>query len=1242
MLLHDLMKKKILVLDGAMGTMIQRYKLKEEDYRGTLFAHYEKPLKGHNDLLVLTQPQIILEIHRKYLASGADIIETNTFNSNSISLADYGMEKMAYELNVAATKLAKTAAQEFSTIDKPRFVAGAIGPTNKTASLSPDVNRPEFRAITFDELYDSYTEQVRGLIDGGADIILVETVFDTLNAKAALKATFDYMNKFLVTHGKNPLPVMLSVTIVDQSGRTLSGQTLEAFYQSIAHFPLLSVGINCALGADLMAPYIEELARFSNFPISVYPNAGLPNQFGEYDHDHEYMGKIIEKMLHKGLVNIVGGCCGTTDRHIHTISELSERYRPRLLNYATRSEQEISLSGLEPLKFLPKTFTNIGERTNVTGSKKFRELIEKKEFDQALAVAREQIEDGANIIDINMDEGMIDGPSAMTTFLNFIASEPDISRVPIMLDSSNWAVLEAGLKCLQGRGIVNSLSLKDGEEKFIALAQKVNLYGAAVVVMAFDEKGQADTFERKIEICSRAYKLLVEKVQFPASSIFFDPNILAIGTGIEEHQQYGVAFLEAITWIKNNLPGAKVSGGLSNLSFSFRGNATIRNAMNSAFLYHAISRGLDMAIVNPKSIQLYNEIDPELRTLVEDVIFNRRSDATERMIEFGQRIPSATETGGKTDLQNLAKNAWRKFSVEDRLKHALVNGIDEYVVADTQEALLKYTDPLALIEGPLMAGMNIVGDLFGSGKMFLPQVVKSARVMKKSVAIIEPKIAENRIKNFDPDKIVDPKVNKIKKVLMATVKGDVHDIGKNIVGVVLQCNNYEVIDLGVMVPCEKIIAEAKKQNVDVIGLSGLITPSLEEMIFVAQRMKEEGIDRPLMIGGATTSRIHTAVKIDPELPQQVVHVLDASRAVAVVSKLTSENAETRSSFWQEIKDDYEQLKSSHLRLQEETKLYNLAEARQHKLKFDWKSYQPAKPNLLGVKVFHRIHLETLIPLIDWTPFFHTWRLSGTYPKILQDSAMGVEAQKLFNEANALLRKLMHRPELAAKAVIGFFPAYSEEDSIVLPEQQMRLEMLRQQRKLDDSNAPNLCLSDFIAPRNTAESSSAQDYIGAFALTMGERFDSYADLLASEKHDDYQSIMIKALADRLAEACAEYLHLQVRKVFWGYDAEENLSPLDIVKEKYRGIRPAPGYAACPDHTEKRKLFDLLNVEKNINLHLTESFAMNPGSSVCGWYFSHPQAKYFNVGKIDQSQIKSYAQRKNLTEQEVSTWLRSLIF
>jgi 5-methyltetrahydrofolate--homocysteine methyltransferase len=1209
-MIQNILKKRILVLDGAMGTMIQRYRLEEKDYRGKRFENFHLDLKGNNDLLCLTRPEIIREIHEKYLIAGSDIIETNTFNAQKISLADYEMQDLAYEINKEAAIIAKKIAKQYSTNDKPRFVAGAIGPTNRTASLSPDVNRPEYRAVSYDELYDAYTEQVAALIDGGVDLFLIETIFDTLNAKACLKATFDYMEKKNLT-----IPVMVSVTITDRSGRTLSGQTLEAFYHSVSHYPLLSIGLNCAFGADLMAPFIEDLNQFSEFYVSVYPNAGLPNSLGLYDHTPDHMQFILADLMERKLMNIVGGCCGTTDEHIAEIAKIAAKYSPRPLK--KDNSTRIRLSGLEPLQvFAGSNFINIGERTNVTGSKKFRKLIEAKNFSEALTVAKEQVEGGAQIIDVNMDEGMIDGVSAMVHFLNLIASEPDIAKVPVMIDSSKWEVLEAGLKCLQGKGVVNSVSLKEGEEKFLEQAKLVKNYGAAMVVMAFDEKGQADTYDRRIEICQRAYHLLVEKLDFNPNDIIFDPNILAIGTGIEEHANYAIDYIEATKWIKKNLPGAKVSGGVSNLSFSFRGNDRIREAIHSSFLYHAVKAGMDMGIVNPSQLEVYDNIPAELLIAVEDVIFNRQPEATQNLVTLGEKYQKHTGDVVKEGQE------WRGWPVAKRLAHALVKGLDEFIETDTQEALTLYPKPLDVIEGPLMDGMSIVGNLFGEGKMFLPQVVKSARVMKKSVAIIEPLILKSQKASGE--------VRQRSKVLMATVKGDVHDIGKNIVGVVLQCNNYEIIDLGVMVSCDRIISAAIEHKVDAVGLSGLITPSLDEMVHVAKQMKLAGLNIPLLIGGATTSRIHTAVKIDPEYQSQVIHIADASKAVSILGLAISKEEAVKKNFWDQVTLEYVNQREVYQRESTREPLISLKQARANRFVDNWENYQTFKPQFNGTKVIHEVSVDELIPYIDWTPFFMTWRLRGTYPKILQDPEVKEEARKVLEDARQLIEKVKNNKRFWGKAVIGFYKAQSSDEEVILADEALTLNFLRSQRKMQDGS-PNYCLSDFISPLGN-------DYIGAFAVTMGEAYDEMGDEFAKNL-DDYQSIMIKSIADRLAEALAEYMHLQVRTKFWGYAKKEDLSNEELIREKYQGIRPAPGYAACPDHSEKTKLFQLLKAEKNIDLHLTENFSMTPGSSVCGWYFSHPESKYFNVGRIDQSQIDTYTQKKQSTKEEISKWLGS---
>ncbi len=1224
------LEKRVLILDGAMGTMIQQYKLTEEDYRGERFKDFPKPLKGNNDLLVLTKPAVIAEIHRKYLEAGADILETNTFSAQRISMADYGMEDLSYELNLVSAQIARKLCDEFTAAhpQKPRFVAGSIGPTTKTASLSPDVNNPGFRAVSFDELKEAYYEQIAALVEGGCDILLVETIFDTLNAKAALFAISEYFEKTK----KTPLPVMVSGTITDQSGRTLSGQTVEAFLYSVSHLPLLSIGLNCALGADLMRPYVEVLAKKAPFPVCVYPNAGLPNQFGQYDETPQYMAGVVSDFAKQGWLNIVGGCCGTTNLHIQAIAEAVSTLRPRTLPAV---EHFPKWSGLEPLTIYPgSNFINIGERTNVTGSIKFKKLIQEGNLDEALRIAREQVENGAQAIDINFDDGMIDSEKMMVDFLNLVASEPDIARVPIMIDSSKWSVLEAGLKRVQGKAIVNSLSLKDGEEEFLRRARLVRQYGAAVVVMAFDEQGQADNFDRRIQICQRAYDLLVKKLAFPPEDIVFDPNILTVGTGIDEHANYAVDFFKAVAWIKQHLPFARTSGGVSNVSFAFRGNNVLREAIHSVFLYHAIRAGLDMGIVNAGAMPVYDEIPGDMRELIEDVLLNRRSDATERLISFAQTMG---QTKGAAKVEDLA---WRQLPVEERLSHALVKGIADYVEVDTEEARQKYPRPLEVIEGPLMAGMSVVGDLFGAGKMFLPQVVKSARVMKKSVAYLQPFIeAEQK----------GAGAKKQGKILLATVKGDVHDIGKNIVGVVLACNNWDVIDLGVMVPCEKILAEAKRLEVDIIGLSGLITPSLDEMIHVAQEMQRLGMKQPLLIGGATTSRLHTAVKIAPAFTGAVVHVADASRSVPVAEKLKS--PEARVAFASELTQEYEALRAGHLANQRDEKWLTLEQARANRVKIDWQKSPAVKPAQLGVRVFEDVSIAELRRYIDWTPFFHTWRLKGSYPKILEDAAMGTEAKKLFADAQAMLDEVEKKGSLKARAVLGIFPAASEGDDIHLygvgehskscerhgahthahedrTKKLATLNMLRTQRQMEDAASPNPSLADFIAPEG--------DYLGAFCVTAGIGLDELCKRFDQE-HDDYQGILIRALADRLAEACAEWLHLKLRKEIWGYQASESLSREQLIREEYQGIRPAPGYSACPDHTEKKKLFALLDVEQRIGVKLTHSMAMVPTASVSGWYFARPEARYFNVGKVQEDQLLDYARRKNFTEAEARSWL-----
>ena len=1245
------------MLDGAMGSMIQRYNLTDADYRGERFKDFPHEVKGNNDLLSLTRPDVISEIHEAYLEAGADIIETNTFSGTTIAMADYHMEDLVYELNYESARLAREACDKYTAMnpDKPRFVAGSIGPTNRTASLSPDVNDPGYRAVTFDELVDAYYEQVQALADGGADLFLVETIFDTLNAKAALYAIdlyFSDVKKGTVrpiqgsfqpktVNQKPELPIMVSGTITDASGRTLSGQTTEAFLTSVSHMPLLSIGLNCALGADLMRPYVQTLANQAPFFTSAHPNAGLPNEMGEYDQSPAEMATIVEGFLQDNFINIIGGCCGTTPPHIKAIAEIAAKYEPRDL---PENDHIQKLSGLEPLKITKETnFVNIGERCNVTGSKKFARLVRESKYDEAISVAREQVETGAQVLDINMDEGMIDGVQAMTRFCNLLMAEPDIARVPFMVDSSKWEVIEAGLKCLQGKAIVNSISLKEGEEKFIEQAEKVKRYGASVVVMAFDEVGQADNYERRIEICERAYWILVNKVGFSPQDIIFDPNILTVGTGIEEHNNYAVDFINATRWIKEHLPYAKVSGGVSNVSFSFRGNEPVREAIHTVFLYHAIKAGMDMGIVNAGQLGVYDDLPKEMLEHCEDLILNRRPDATERMLAFAETVKSK----GK---EIVIDNAWRDQPVSKRLEHALIKGLTEYIDTDVEEARQQSSRPLDVIEGPLMDGMNVVGDLFGEGKMFLPQVVKSARVMKKAVAYLTPYIEADKAGGAAA----------AGKILMATVKGDVHDIGKNIVGVVLGCNNYEIIDLGVMVPTDKILAAAKEHNVDIIGLSGLITPSLDEMVGVAKEMERQGFTMPLLIGGATTSRIHTAVKIDPHYTGPVIHVLDASRAVPVAGKLT-QNEQTYADTLADIKKEYAKLREDHAKRQQAKEALSITAARANKTKIDWAGFEPVKPKFLGNKYFHDYPLEEIAKYIDWTPFFQTWQLHGKYPKIFDDATVGAEAKKLYDDANAMLTNIIKNKSLKANAVIGFYPANSVEDDIVLtqptasrkgsvaaPDERMgvwpavlqknetlRLHNLRQQNQ-KAANLPNLCLSDFIAPSG----SKGSDYIGAFAVTAGIGIEALLEKYEAD-HDDYNSIMLKAVADRLAEAFTELMHERVRKEYWGYAQNETFSNEELIAEKYQGIRPAPGYPACPDHTEKRTMFELLDAEAQVGIQLTESFAMYPASSVSGWYFAHPDSKYFALGKIAKDQVEDYAVRKGMPLEEVEKWLSPVL-
>jgi len=1221
--IRNILKDRILVLDGAMGTMIQQYNLGEKEYRGDRFADYDRDVKGNNDLLSLTQPDIIGAIHKAYMEAGADIIETNTFSATTIAMADYGMENLAYELNVESAKIARKAAEDFMKTNpgKPRFVAGAMGPTNRTASLSPDVNNPGYRAVTFDELAEAYYEQACGLIDGGSDILLVETIFDTLNCKAALFAIDRAYEEKEVE-----LPIMISGTITDASGRTLSGQTVEAFWISVSHMDILSVGLNCALGAQEMRPHVETLSKIANCFVSAYPNAGLPNEFGEYDQEAPEMKEYIQDFAASGFVNIIGGCCGTTPDHIKAMAEAVKDVPPRKVGEGSPYTQ---LSGLEPLTIRPETnFVNIGERTNVTGSRKFARLIKAGELDEALSVALHQVEGGAQIIDVNMDEGLLDSKKAMVEFLNLVMAEPDIAKLPIMIDSSKFDVIEAGLKCVQGKCVVNSISMKEGEEEFIRQAKIVRRYGAAAVVMAFDEKGQADTIDRKVEICARAYDILTQQVKFKAQDIIFDPNIFAVATGIEEHNEYAINFIEATRQIKERCPGAKVSGGVSNISFSFRGNNMVREAMHSAFLYHAIDAGMDMGIVNAGLIEVYEEVPKELLTLVEDVLFNRNPEATEALTNYAERVKG----GGRVVQKDLS---WREATVEERLSHSLVRGITEFIEEDTEEARAKYPAPLRVIEGPLMDGMNVVGDLFGAGKMFLPQVVKSARVMKRAVAYLTPYIEEEKLRTGDAASTKG-------KILMATVKGDVHDIGKNIVGVVLGCNNYDIVDMGVMVPAEQILKKAKEENVDIIGLSGLITPSLDEMVYVAKEMERQGFKIPLMIGGATTSRVHTAVKVEPQYSNPVVHVLDASRAVAVASSLLSQEGSVKEDYANRIRTEYEQLRVARGNRTSNKKYIKLDQARANKTMIEWDNYTPPVPTFLGTKVFDNYSLEELSEYIDWTPFFTSWQLRGKYPAIFEDEIIGEESKKLFNDAQSMLRRIIDEKWLTARAVIGFHPsnAVNADDIEVYTDEERKevkanLHNLRQQRKKAPGQA-NYCLTDFIAPKETGK----QDYIGSFAVTAGIGIEKWVKKFEAE-HDDYNAIMLKALADRLAEAFAELMHERVRKEFWGYAKEENLANESLIEEKYQGIRPAPGYPACPEHTEKGTLFQLLNAEEQIGIKLTESFAMYPAAAVSGWYFSHPDSRYFGLGQVSKDQVQDYSIRKGMSLEDAERWLAPVL-
>jgi 5-methyltetrahydrofolate--homocysteine methyltransferase len=1219
--LREAAKKRILVLDGAWGTMIQALNLDEAGYRGARFDAWNREVRGNNDLLNLSKPDAIRDISLKYFRAGADICSTNTFSSTRIAQADYGMEELVYDLNFEGARLAKEAAEVAEKEDgRKRYVAGALGPTNRTASISPDVSNPGYRATSFDELADAYYEQTKALAEGGADIILIETIFDTLNAKAAIFA----VEKYFDDTGKR-LPVMISGTITDRSGRTLSGQTPTAFWNSVSHARPFSVGLNCALGAKEMRAHIAEISKVADTLICAYPNAGLPNEFGLYDESPGFMAGMLEEFAASGLVNIVGGCCGTTPDHIRAICTVTSNKKPRDI---PQLPARLRLSGLEPFELTPEIpFVNVGERTNVTGSAKFRKLVTDGKYDEALAVAREQVENGAQVIDVNMDEGLLDSEKAMVTFLNLIASEPDIAKVPVMVDSSKWSVIEAGLKCVQGKGIVNSISMKEGEDAFRHHAHLVRRYGAAVVVMAFDEQGQADTIERKVDICARAYKILVDEVGFPPEDIIFDPNIFAVATGIEEHAGYGVAFIEATQIIRQKLPHAHISGGVSNLSFSFRGNEPVRQAMHAVFLYHAIKAGMDMGIVNAGQLALYDDIPAELREACEDVVLNRREDATERLLALAEKYKGAGAEKKEVDLE------WRTRPVEKRIEHALVNGITEFIEADTEEARKNAEKPLHVIEGPLMSGMNVVGDLFGAGKMFLPQVVKSARVMKQAVAYLFPFMEEERKRSGEAAKTNG-------KILLATVKGDVHDIGKNIVGVVLQCNNYEIVDLGVMVSAAKILETAKSENCNIIGLSGLITPSLDEMCHVASELEREGFDIPLLIGGATTSRVHTAVKISPNYRRsQAVHVLDASRAVGVVSKLI--NPDTRVIELAAVRKEYEKVAEAHARGNQNAQRISIETARKNKLKLEFDSGQTHKPAFLGTKEFVQYDLAELVPLIDWTPFFQSWELSGRFPAILDDPKQGEAARSLYKDALALLDRIVKEKWFEARSVVGFWPANATGDDIVVYKDDTRKEQiatfhtLRQQMPRRDER-PNIALSDFVAPVET----KVPDYIGAFVVTTGIGEDEKAEEF-KKKNDDYNAILVKALADRLAEAFAERMHQRVRKEFWAYEPDETLSNEDLILEKYRGIRPAPGYPAQPDHTEKATLFELLDATKATSVQLTESFAMWPGAAVSGLYFSHPESAYFGVGRIDRDQVEDYAERKGWTIEETERWLAPLL-
>lgn len=1218
-------RERILVLDGAMGTMIQNLQFDEAAFRGERFKNFHRDLRGNNDLLILTQPQAIEDIHAAYLRAGADIVATNTFSTTSIAQADYDLAEIVYEMAREGARLAGNAARRVAAEDgKPRFVAGAIGPTNRTASISPDVSNPGYRAVTFDDLRKSYGEQIRGLIDGGVDLLLVETIFDTLNAKAALYAIAE------ITEARGiDVPVMVSGTITDKSGRLLSGQMPEAFWNSVRHAKPVTIGFNCALGAEDLRAHIADIGRVADTLVCAYPNAGLPNEFGQYDETPEYMARLIGEFARDGLVNIVGGCCGTTPDHIAAIAAAVAPHKPRAI---PEIEPRLRLSGLEPFELTSAIpFVNIGERTNVTGSARFRKLVTAGDYTAALQVARDQVENGAQIIDVNMDEGLLDSEAAMVTFLNLVAAEPDIARVPVMVDSSKFSVIEAGLKCVQGKPVVNSISMKEGEDKFIHEARIARRHGAAVVVMAFDEVGQADTFARKTEICKRAYDILVNRVGFPPEDIIFDPNIFAIATGIEEHNNYGVDFIEATRWIRQNLPGAHISGGVSNLSFSFRGNEPVREAMHSVFLYHAIKAGMDMGIVNAGQMVVYDDIDPELRQVCEDVILNRDPGASERLLALAEKF-----RGNKTQTKE-ADLAWREWPVTKRLSHSLVHGITEFIEQDTEEARKASSRPLDVIEGPLMAGMNVVGDLFGDGKMFLPQVVKSARVMKQAVAWLMPFMEEEKARNL-ANGIGTEGSSSAGKIVLATVKGDVHDIGKNIVGIVLQCNNYEVIDLGVMVPASKIVETVKAEKADIVGLSGLITPSLDEMAFFAGELQREGLKLPLLIGGATTSRVHTAVKIDPSYRAgPVVHVNDASRAVGVASALLS--PEKRDAYAAEVRAEYAKISEAHLRAQADKKRLKLADARKNRVPVDFAANKPVKPTFLGTRSFDDYDLAELVPYIDWTPFFQTWELAGRFPAILDDAKVGEVARSLYDDARKMLDLIVKEKWFSARATIGFWPANAEGDDIVLYADESRtksiatLHTLRQQLEKREGRF-NAALADFIAPVGVP------DYVGGFVVTAGIGEDAVADRF-KKANDDYSSILCKALADRLAEAFAERMHARVRREFWAYAPDEALSNDEMILEKYHGIRPAPGYPAQPDHTEKATLFELLDAEATAGVKLTESFAMWPGSSVSGLYFANPESYYFGVGKIERDQVEDYAARKGMSVAETERWLAPVL-